>query len=133
MSKLKKQTESITIPLINVNVLVLINHTTKKSVMKTLSKKSQKIFDKIIQEDDFHLESPACYIHYTNEKTPLCGYHILMFRNSEHNDFIPNIVHEIVHLMQKIRVIFWEGHQEKEFEAYMTEWLFKEVLIIAKK
>jgi hypothetical protein len=129
---MKKATESITIPLINLNVLVLINHKSKKSAMKSLSKSSRKIFDKIIEEDDFHFERPAGYTFYTNEKTAICGYHVLMFRNSKDEDFIGNVNHEVTHLMQKIRRIFWNGHQEREFEAYMSEWVFKQVLEISK-
>ena len=42
------------------------------------------------------------------------------------------IIHEITHLMQHIRTRFFPNGIEREFEAYLTEWIFNEIYKILK-
>ena len=128
-----KITETITIPLINLEVLLLIGHKNKKSVIKSLHKSSVELANKLFSDDDFYIGSDACYIHYTNKENPFVGYHVLKFDNCENEDFNSNVVHEVIHLLQRVRKIFWGGHQEREFEAYIGGFMFTEIQRIINK
>lgn len=119
-------TEVIKIPLINLEVLILVNHKSKASVLEDYDDgESKDLLIKILHDSDFEdlTQQNCAYIHYTDEKSPKIGYHVLQLHNARQSD----VVHEICHLMQTVRNIFWPNQIEREFEAYMTGWIFEQV------
>lgn len=127
--KKEKSIHNITVPLINLEILFIFNHDNMKEAVTWFDKKGAKRFKEIIVQNDFDSNKGggACVITHL-EPTHSCETVVVLFDDTTHKTFLPTVVHEITHIMQFIREKFWRDKEEMEFEAYIAQYLFTEIL-----
>jgi hypothetical protein len=133
MSKKSKNVdivESITIPLIGQEFLFIYNVKNLKKLKTHFDKDKHKILDKVFEDYDSTPNSVDGYVEQYTDKNE--NYYLsLVLKKS--NNILTTLVHEIVHIMQHVREKFFLNNMEVEFEAYITEWIFKELHALLKE
>lgn len=133
MSKKSKNVEiveSITIPLIGQEFLFIYNVKTLNKLKVHFDKDKHKILDKVFEDYDSTSERVDGYVEQYTDKNE--NYYLsLVLKKS--NNILTTLVHEIVHIVQHVREKFFPNDMEVEFEAYVTEWIFKELHTLLKE
>lgn len=123
--------ESIKIPLLNQEFLFVCGVKTLKKLREHFDKDKHKLVNEVFDGyDDVHVHTDA-YVEYYRQDDG--NYYLSLVIRKINDNTLGVIVHEIVHIMQHIRKIFFLNKTEVEFEAYLTEWIFTEVCRIMKE
>jgi len=122
--------ESIKIPLINQEFLFICGVKNMKSLRKHFDKDMHKLVNEIFDGyDDVNIYTSAYVEYYQTEQG---HYYLSLVIRKIDDNILKTLVHEIVHIMQHIRKLFFLNKTEVEFEAYLTEWIFEQVCGILK-
>ena len=114
--------------ILNFDIVVLVG--VDEKYFKDWSKKNRKLIckeeaDYILENIDFTLDDKNSdgFLHYNYEK----GYFVLVTKEAvDEWDYWTILLHEITHAAQHLsEKYYFKG--EREFEAYMFEYLFKNI------
>lgn len=134
MSK-KPIVKIITIPLIEQEVLFIYGVKDLKQLIKLAKKEG---IPKVSIEHEFFdydeiIQSINGTFQYSSFKGNAGMFSIIVVHIEDEIKELGVIVHEITHCVQKIKECFLTKKQEREFEAYITEYIFKQILFNIKK
>jgi hypothetical protein len=130
-SKKVEVVESISIPLINQEFLFVSGVKNMKRLLTHFDKDRHDLVKEVFEGYDETPKTVDAYVEYYSKDD---GTYYLAFVLRNINDKVyGTIVHEVVHIMQHIRKKFFLNKTEVEFEAYMTEWIFSEIVRLLKE
>jgi hypothetical protein len=123
MSKNKEIVEVVQLPLLKQEFLFVVNVKTLKRLKKYFDDpKTIKRLEYVLQDYDEVAQPVDAYLAWSKDHE---GYdHMVLVLRTINDDVLNTLVHEIVHIMQHIRRIYFPNDEDVEFEAYLTAHIF---------